>query len=270
MKSLLAISQLVLIGVVAVAFVRLAVGPGALRATGAVWREWRKPFRIAVGLWLAVFVIDLLQTGDDHKMTRLVGVDYTTILHGFEGEFVRWMQRLFGFRPLTEILTFAYLILFPGLLFGMAFSYDRLGDDASLKRTAYVYSLNYLLCLPFYFFFPVNEPWFHSPAGVTALMDSVHPWLIDIVRPMSGIDNCFPSYHTSLTISLVLLARETGPRWFSRVATGAGGLIVLSTIVLGFHWILDLVAGVLAGWFVHVLSKRLAESTELVPVATRS
>ncbi|MFG0319210.1 MAG: hypothetical protein ACF8XB_18190, partial [Planctomycetota bacterium JB042] len=76
--------------------------------------------------------------------------------------------------------------------------------------------------------------------------------------------------HTSLTVSLVLLARETAPRAFARVATASGAVIVSSTVLLGFHWVLDLVAGVLAGWFVHHVSKRLAESTDLVPVATRS
>lgn len=270
MKTLFALSQVVLIAFVAIGVVRLAVGPGAVRATAAVWRDWRKTFRLAVGIWLGVFVVDLVQTGDDQQVTRLVGVDYTGLLHSIEGAIVAQVQALFGFRPLIDLLSFAYLILFPGLLFGMAFAYDRLRDDTSLMRTALVFSLNYVLCIPFYLFFPVNEPWYHSPAGVTLLTDEVHPWLIDILRPMSGLDNCFPSYHTSLTISLVLLARETAPRAVGRFATIAGALIIASTVILGFHWVLDLLAGVLAGWFVHHVSKRLAEGTEPVPVWTRS
>src|SRR5690606_28409125 len=141
-------------------------GAGAAKATASVWRDWRKTFRLAVGVWLAVFAFDLIQTSDDHEVTRLIGVDYTPLLHGLEGGLVARIQDLLGFRPLVDVLSFAYLILFPGLLFGLAFAYDRLRDDTSLKRTAYVYSLNYVLCLPFYVFFPVNEPWFHSPAGV--------------------------------------------------------------------------------------------------------
>ena len=270
MKTALALFQVVLIAVAAIAYVRLAVGPGAVRATGAVWRDWRKTFRLAVGIWLAIFVFDVIQTGGDAEMTRSLGVDYTGVIHEFEGSIVATLQSWFGFRPFTDLLSLAYLILFPGLLFGMAFAYDRLGDDASLKRTAYVYSLNYLLCLPFYIFAPVREPWSESGSGVLPVMDEVHPWLIDIVRPMSGLDNCFPSYHTSLTVSLVLLAWETGPRVFSRAVAVSGVLIVASTVVLGFHWMMDLMSGVVAGWFIHVVARRMVFEPIAVPVTTRS
>jgi len=117
---------------------------------------------------------------------------------------------------------------------------------------------------------PVREPWHEGASGVLPLMDKVHPWLIDIVRPMSGLDNCFPSYHVSLTVSLMLIAWETGPRAFSRGVHWSGGLIILSTVVLGFHWVTDLLAGVVAGVFIHVVAKRMALSPVAVPVTTRS
>jgi hypothetical protein len=33
---------------------------------------------------------------------------------------------------------------------------------------------------------------------------TVHDFLIEWFRPMSGLDNCFPSFHTSLTVVIVL------------------------------------------------------------------
>jgi len=281
MKAILGIAQVALIAACVVWYVRLAIGRPALGATARVWKEApRRPhFRTAVLIWLCVFLIDLVQTGMEHirppevrRLTESLSKDFTSVIFQFEGNATAWLQDQLMFPPLTWLLTFAYLILFPALLFGSAHAYDRLNDFRRLRMTAYVYAFNYLLCLPFYIFFPVTEPWRMSPAQVLPLMDSVHPWLIDIVRPMSGLDNCFPSYHCSLTISLVLVACSGAPRRFARAALISGGLILLSTVYLGFHWVLDLLTGVLAGGFVYEVSRRLSQNDlpVRVPIPERS
>ncbi|MFH0943691.1 MAG: phosphatase PAP2 family protein [Planctomycetota bacterium] len=276
MKSILGIAQVVLIAVCVVWYVRLAIGRPGLLETARVWKEMprRTHFRTAVLIWLSVFLFDLVQTNVEHLRTpaemRLAGSlseGFSGLILQLEGSATAWIQDLLVFPPLTWLLTFAYLILFPALLFGMAHAYDRLDDAPRLRMTAYVYALNYLLCLPFYIFFPVSEPWSISPSGVMPLMDSVHPWLMDIVRPMSGLDNCFPSYHCSLTISLILIARSGAPRRFSQAASISGALILLSTVYLGFHWLVDLFTGVLAGGFVYLVAKRLVFNDLPAPVA---
>lgn len=270
MKTCLGFLQVALIFAVVIAFVRLAVGAGAARATWNVWRELpRRPtFQFAVGIWLAVFLIDLWQTEYELLPHPQRPEDFTAIFHQIEGALPATIQSIFEFWPLTFILSFAYLIVFPGLLFANAHAFDRLDDGYRVRLTAYVYLLNYLLCLPFYLFFPVHEPWEHGPAGVRPLMDHIHPWLIDIVRPMSGIDNCFPSYHVSLTVSLVLIARGSGLPRYARAATISGVFIIFSTVYLGFHWLTDLVGGLVAGTFVFWVSRPLAEFEvwELLPV----
>jgi membrane-associated phospholipid phosphatase len=66
--------------------------------------------------------------------------------------------------------------------------------------------------------------------------------LIEAIRPISGIDNCFPSFHTSGTIALVLVWYRLGLRYRHAIAC-LGAAVVISTILLGIHWIADIVAG---------------------------
>lgn len=255
MKILLSCALVALIFVFTALFVRLALGRPGWRPTLRVWREWRPAFRQALLIWLAVFLFDLMQTALDGGLSRSLRADFTPVLFAFEGDFVARLQSALSFAPLSWLLAFAYVILFPALLFGSAHAYDRLGDVPRLKMTAYAYGLNYLFCLPFYIFFPVTEPWY-SQAGVAPLTDlHVWPWLIDILRPMSGLDNCFPSYHTSLTVSLVLIAAAGSQRAFARAAAVSGALIVVSTVYLGFHWMLDVLTGVIAGLFVYGVAR---------------
>jgi hypothetical protein len=68
----------------------------------------------------------------------------------------------------------------------------------------------------------------------------------------------------------VLLAREAGSKAFARVATWSGVLVIASTVYLGFHWVLDVVFGVIAGVVCYGLARRVVETSlarSLLPVA---
>lgn len=263
MKPFLGILNILLIALCVVAYVRIAHGAGAFGRSLDVWRELprKASSRLIAFLWLLVFVVDLVQTKSDANLTAALRLDFTPIIHQLEGSLPAAVQSL-AWPPLTVLLAIAYLILFPGLLFGSAHVFDRAGDERNALMVGLVYAINYLVCLPFYVLFPVLEPWSFPGSGVLPLSDlHVHPWLMDLVRPMSGIDNCFPSYHTSLTVSLVILARDAGPKPFARAATWSGALVIASTVYLGFHWVLDVVFGVIAGVVCHGLARRVVETS---------
>lgn len=277
MNFLLGILQVVLISACVVGYMRLATGPGALRRSADVWKESpRRPaMRLMILLWIAVFVVDLFQTRADLQPEGHWPPDFQRYIHYIEGSLVGDIQSLLLNAPLTNLLSFAYLILFPAILFASASIYDRRGEDSRTREVAWSYAVNYLICLPFYFFVPVREPWTFGASEAVALID-LHSWapLIDVVRPMSGLDNCFPSYHTSLTFSLVLIAFQGGPVRYARWVAVSGFLIILSTVYLGFHWISDLLAGLVAGWVAFIISRRLslpaAEQDDLTVSETSS
>ncbi|MEJ2582293.1 MAG: phosphatase PAP2 family protein, partial [Acidobacteriota bacterium] len=105
---------------------------------------------------------------------------------------------------------------------------------------------DYLVSLPFFLFFPVPEKWAYPESGAVLLSDLWAPGLIEFFRPISGLDNCFPSFHVSLTVVTVIMAfaYRLRYRW---AALWLGVLITLSTSVLGIHWMTDIAAGLAAG-----------------------
>lgn len=263
MLSPLGLLHLALILAVVVLCVRLALGrAGSIRETVGVWRDLgSRPFtQRALWIWSLVFVVDLIETSNDGALSTLLGLDFTPAIARFECGAAGAFQSLFASVPLSWLLALAYTVLFPGLLFGLAHAYDRRKDPQALLEVVFAYGINYLAVLPFYLLFPVTEPWSCAGSGVVALTDlHLSPALQAVVRPMSGIDNCFPSYHTSLMVSLMAIALRYGPRplaWFTSVA---GVLVVLSTVYLGFHWFVDVAAGIAWGLAVVPIGRRIAQ-----------
>jgi len=77
-------------------------------------------------------------------------------------------------------------------------------------------------------------------------------------RVFSGMNNCFPSLHTSLSLTMALLATLTPYKRLARVLQVSAGLIILSTLYLGIHWLTDVIGGV----FTAVVAVSLAMSWE--------
>ena len=95
------------------------------------------------------------------------------------------------------------------------------------------------------------------------LSDKIDTALIDFIRPMSGLDNCFPSSHTSLTVVAVLMCFVLKlPLRFSALALGA--TVVISTLFLGVHWVADVLAGVAMGVIAVTAALRLDEYLQRV------
>ena len=82
-----------------------------------------------------------------------------------------------------------------------------------------------------------------------------------MIRPFSGLDNCFPSFHTSLTVIVVAACFLYGVRMRTSVLC-IGATIVLATFALGIHWIPDIVAGIGVGLGSVALAHRWTKSGE--------
>jgi len=115
---------------------------------------------------------------------------------------------------------------------------------------------------PFFLFFPVPERWSSPDTEAMLLSDKVSDRLIELVRPMSGLDNCFPSFHVSLTVLVVAACfMFRVPMRMSAAALGA--TIVLSTFVLGVHWLPDMLAGLGLGIASMLLAWRMTRAGRL-------
>jgi len=121
------------------------------------------------------------------------------------------------------------------------------------------YALNYLFVLPFYILFPVRECHDFTPQ-VALLLDDLHPAIMELLRPMSGMDNCFPSFHTSLSVTLALVAVRSGNRRIGILTSLSSAAIIFSTLYLGVHWFLDILAGIITGIIAHVTAELIGRA----------
>jgi len=219
-------------------------------------------------LWLLLLTVGVLLINkfelilEDHLPFHH---DFTPWVYRMEGHFVSTFQSLFHSTTVTAILAFFYLVILQALILA------SLGIYASDDRLPFLYAtcctviLNYLAAIPFYLLFPVNEVWSYPPSGADFYMLEVFPNFEQVYRPLSGLDNCFPSLHTSVSVSMAILAIRSGNRRWGWFASLCSLIIVLSIFYMGIHWFTDMLGGlvlaVLASTLGLVWGNRLANST---------
>jgi membrane-associated phospholipid phosphatase len=151
----------------------------------------------------------------------------------------------------------AYFFVLPAIGLAVAVVLWRREDVHAYRILCLSIAADYLISLGFFLFFPVPERWSYADSGAILLSDRWSSQLIELVRPISAMDNCFPSTHVSLTIVLILVSYMAGLR-FRHTICALGTSVAISTFVLGIHWLPDILAGVAVG----VLSVSLARSVE--------
>ncbi len=85
------------------------------------------------------------------------------------------------------------------------------------------------------------------------------PWLrTTIDKGEANPWDCFPSGHTMLTVTAMVSLWQWNRKWFRWLALPAV-LLIVSTVLLRYHWTLDVVAGALLAWPVLRLCDWLAD-----------
>jgi serine/threonine protein kinase len=222
--------------------------------------------RAALGMLLLLFFVNYAETfveawlRDHYRL----GIEWEQML----GNSARWFENELSFEPhdATNVVaqwgfSLVYFFLFPLLLLGTVVVFYRRRDPGPLLLLAVAATINYLLTLPFYLFFPVPERWTYPDSGAMLLSDLLTSKFIQAFRPFSGLNNCFPSVHVSMTVVLAACLYRAGSR-FRRASVPLGLTIVLSTFVLGIHWISDILAGLACGLASFRLAERLLPRVE--------
>jgi membrane-associated phospholipid phosphatase len=201
-------------------------------------------------LLAAVFLINYLETRADAAITpRSLGAEAGYPI----ADAFRWFERYLSFElhdTTGAIASYgysaSYFVIFPVLCLCVAWALARHRDPEAYQTVSLAVAIDYAISLPFFLFFPVPERWASPMTEAMLLSDKVSDKLIEYMRPLSGLDNCFPSFHVSLTV-LVVAACFLFRVPLRMVALALGATIVLSTFVLGVHWIPDMIAGVAVG-----------------------
>jgi serine/threonine protein kinase/membrane-associated phospholipid phosphatase len=220
--------------------------------------------RLPVLLLATVFLVNFLETTveaairDRWGVGRELGYQLARAAHWFEGA-----TTVEGYEAASPVLVYgyssAYFFAMLALVLATGWALARAPGREPFRVFALAVTVDYAISLPFFLFFPVPERWAYPESGAILLSDLWAPKLIEIFRPISGLDNCFPSFHVSLTVVMVSLAflYRLRYRWS---ALWIGFLITLSTSVLGIHWLTDIAAGLATGLLAVTIARLMDRS----------
>ncbi|WP_379134933.1 phosphatase PAP2 family protein [Paenibacillus sp. sgz500958] len=187
--------------------------------------------------------------------------DFTGFVFGMEGHFVQGVQQLFYSPWLTPIIVFFYIFMLQSVIAASIGVYAMDNNKLMLYATCYAIILNYAIAIPFYLYLPVNEVWSYPQAGVRFVMLDVFPRFEQEYRALSGLDNCFPSLHTSISVTMALLALRSGNRRWMVITGISAVVIVFGIFYLGIHWLTDMLGGTMLAILASSLGVQLSKLT---------
>ncbi|HUR62265.1 MAG TPA: phosphatase PAP2 family protein [Candidatus Thermoplasmatota archaeon] len=257
--------------------------PMSVAAGGALFVPWRRRYwnldawtqALARDGWVVAGLIlmlvpEVIESQLDPFLTRHVGLDFTSVAAALDGDLHVRLQALLPQRWLHTLFTFAYVAGYPFLIIFTPILGIWTGRRQMARRALGAYALCYAAALPFYLFFPVQEVWSYDPA-VTNIATS-YQWVATHLYSFNEINNCFPSLHTAISAAMAGVAWRGPSRRYQHAAWILAAMIVFSTVYLGIHWVVDVVAGlVLAAVAVHLVGRRWPEpAVSLDDLATRA
>jgi len=203
-----------------------------------------------IGLLAGVLVINSVVRNVGVDLSWIIGTNITEFIYSLEGTVVAtiqslvpgWLTLYFGY---VYVYGYAFLLVFPLLAAMLA------AERRHLRHTAFAYAINYTIGMCCYLLFIAYGPRNYMPALVEPLLFDTLPRFQLLTSEVNANTNVFPSLHTSLSVTVALLAlrdHETFPKW-TPFAVFLAASIVLSTMVLGIHWATDVVAGALLATF---------------------
>jgi len=211
------------------------------------------PYLVATALF---FLAKRATHGLSLRISESLDWNITDELYAVEGLFVAHLQDLTP-NATYDFFSGMYMFGFPFLLLFPLAAYFLLPSGRHLKELLIAYLLNYFIGTLCYTLFIAYGPRVWVSDAVSEPMYELYPQTQDLTAAVSANTNVFPSLHTSLAVAVAILAyrsREAYPRWFA-IATFVATCVVLSTMILGIHWLLD----VLAGLALAIVSVRGAE-----------
>ncbi|MFW5900650.1 MAG: phosphatase PAP2 family protein [Halodesulfurarchaeum sp.] len=171
---------------------------------------------------------------------------------------VVFLQSL-GTPQLTAYFSFVYVYGYVLLLVFPLLAYFLLESPRPLRRTIVAYAANYVVGVACYVVFIAYGP--RNNAIGEGLLYTTYAEYSFLTSAINVNVNVFPSLHTSLAVTVALLAWTTRDEYtlWVPVAGLLAGSVVFSTMYLGIHWAADVVAGVLLAWASVRIGQRYEE-----------
>lgn len=243
--------------------VSLAVLVGRSRL-GTIRREWKSRLRASapvIATLLAVLGLNRIMRQLGPELSREFGIHLTETLYALEGEFVLIFQSIES-PAVTTYFSAVYVYGYTFLLVFPVIAYFALPNTRPFRRLLTAYALNYAFGLVLYILVIAYGPRNVMPELLAeTTLYGTNPEYQHLTREVNRNTNVFPSLHTSLAATVAAFAyatRSRYPYWFP-VAGVLAASVVVSTMYLGMHWAIDVVAGLTLAALCVRLSERLVD-----------
>jgi membrane-associated phospholipid phosphatase len=213
--------------------------------------------------WYPVLLIPITYKELTYLIPQIHPRDFDATLAAIDYRFLGvhptvWLER-FAWAPLTEVLQLTYSCYY--------FLPIVLGIVLWRRQTPDFYFWVFAVVLGFYVSYlgyisvPATGPRFLAEIAEAQTIPLTGIWLFTPVREMldraEGITrDCFPSGHTELTLLVLYYARMFHKKvfwWLLPIGTG----IIVSTVYLRYHYLIDVVAGALVAIVLIAIAKPL-------------
>jgi membrane-associated phospholipid phosphatase len=241
-------------------FLLCSIRKNPLAAAGSFVQEifTNRKFMLHMLAVVAILFFNKIELSIEKNMNYQA--DFTGSIFKIEGNFVAAIQHFFHNDMLTYATSFFYVIVFPSVMLASIAIYTYQKNYKLFYAICYAIMINYVVAMPFYLFFPVNEVWAFHP-NVSLLITDVFPTFESEYRPFSGLNNCFPSLHTSISVSMAVLATKSNSAFWKRFVPLSSAFIIFAIFYLGIHWLTDMAGGVILGVAAARLGLHISENS---------
>ncbi|WP_170885565.1 phosphatase PAP2 family protein [Bacillus alkalicellulosilyticus] len=170
-----------------------------------------------------------------------------------------WLWQLSTPLLLDQFFVWIYVHGFVFCLLALAVYYLLTGQPNKILLAMFAgHFLQYLLILPFHFWVDGHQVWWiYNQWFGTTFTDPLlgHRTITEPIIP--SLNHVFPSMHTSIAFVTILLALREKAKPIRYFFVPLNILIIISTVYLGIHWVIDLAGGMIFGYVVLKLSDKI-------------
>ncbi|MHB8604728.1 MAG: CCA tRNA nucleotidyltransferase [Thermoplasmatota archaeon] len=202
---------------------------------------------------LVVLFVHLTLVSLDPAISKALGYDLAPQVDKLEGGFVPSLAR-FQTPALDLFFSWFYLGIHPFTLYFAVLLFVVSDEERAAKATLLLYPIVYAIALPFYIFAPIENVYLYH--HLQTPLFTVFPGLQSTFYLATSVNNTFPSLHVACALLIANAARYSRNRRFRYFAFVYAPVVVIATLYLQIHWLIDVLGGVLVAVVAGTLTAR--------------